>query len=140
MMHRQVCEDKVVIDNAVTMAQSLVARAAMQAEVKNAVDKDTTEPILLHYWHTVRQRNPKTLIRPSRMILGSKNVMPKPSMRLLKGRTMSIGHTAEAVVRLNEASEDLCGSPGGTSIMRTMHAMAALRGWAVGSGDVGCAH
>ena len=66
----------------------------MQAEAKNAVDKDATEPIFHHYWHTVRQRNPKTLIRPSRMILSSKNAKPEPSMWLLKGRIMFTGHTA----------------------------------------------
>ena len=43
-------------------------------------------------------------------------------------------------MRLNEASEDLCGTSSETSAMRTMHAVAALRDWAVGSGDVGGAH
>ena len=119
-------------------AQSSAARAAVDKELKNILDKHVFDHERIYYWAVVRASEPTASIGTAMMILGCKNDELSDEAKVHKGRLVFQGNRAQSAsgCMVFGAPDDLYGKPVDLCLARMVMSVALLRDWRIEAGDI----
>ena len=114
------------------------ARAAVEKEMQNMLQKGVFDPSPIYDWDAVRKSEPGAMVGKAKMILGVKNSEMPQTHWAYKGRLVFMGNNIRSAAgyRVDDTTEGLHGTPVGLALARMVLAVALLRDWAVQVGDV----